>query len=364
MKLKNKNKKGFTLIELLVVVLIIGLLSAIAIPFYFKAMEKTRAAEALSMLGSIARAEDRIKFATENQEYTDQLGVLDINPAVYSQQDASSFDSQYFDFTLGMEKAKAKRKPTSSEDYALYIDYATAKITCSNNNGSGMCARLGFEEVEESNVGGSQEEANWEDCNGAFDARGGSMWGPESSFATCKVKNGNNQTEFYTCTDWGYCFQDVFDSQNRQVYDSMFVCNSLDETTGMCQDDNISGDFAVYEYEDGLRRVKNYYCNSFNGTTCETLDYGAGLRLIERYDDGRRYEGYCDGDHMSAEGDCSFYYSELLEGPNYYLSISKELNENNEVVIDSAWLSYIDENKEYHYCSGADVDVENRVCLN
>ena len=115
MKLRNKNKKGFTLIELLVAVLVIGLLAAIAIPFYFKAMEKTRAAEALSMLGSIARAEDRIKFATENQEYTDQLGVLDINPMVYSQQDASSFDTQYFDFTLGMEKAKAKRKEGASD---------------------------------------------------------------------------------------------------------------------------------------------------------------------------------------------------------------------------------------------------------
>lgn len=72
------NKKGFTLIELLVVVLIIGILAAMAMPQYFKAVERSRMTEADTLLGSIAQAQRR-KFLQTNKFVTNYR-ALDVSP--------------------------------------------------------------------------------------------------------------------------------------------------------------------------------------------------------------------------------------------------------------------------------------------
>lgn len=67
---------GFTLIELLVVVLIIGILAAIALPQYTKAVEKSRAVQALSVLKTFAQVYESYYMANGSDPTSfDQLDI-------------------------------------------------------------------------------------------------------------------------------------------------------------------------------------------------------------------------------------------------------------------------------------------------
>ena len=79
--MKNANMSrlgGFTLIELLVVVLIIGILAAMALPQYFKAVERSRMAEAVTLMDSVVKAQRR-KFMQTNR-YARNFEGLDVSP--------------------------------------------------------------------------------------------------------------------------------------------------------------------------------------------------------------------------------------------------------------------------------------------
>ena len=86
-KYKNSNfLTGFTLIELIIVIVIISILAAIALPQYGRMTERSRVAEAKTILASIQRAQ--MRYVLEYANYADDATLLDINVT----------DGKFFDF--------------------------------------------------------------------------------------------------------------------------------------------------------------------------------------------------------------------------------------------------------------------------
>ncbi len=120
-------RKAFTLIELLVVVLIIGILAAIALPQYQKAVIKARFAALKPLTRALADAQERYYLA--NNEYAQDIADLDIDLPGGKDTTRSNNRTYYYDWGscgFGQKYECAKcYNPQINMQYQIYFQNAT-----------------------------------------------------------------------------------------------------------------------------------------------------------------------------------------------------------------------------------------------
>ncbi len=130
-------KQGFTLIELLVVVLIIGILSAVALPQYQTAIERSRATEALTQLNAIGTSMQR--YHSQHNNWPGTFSKLDVDIPCRDS-GCSKHGGKFFEISLNggvITAARTTGEYTITATISESNDAYTISRTCSGTSGDG-----------------------------------------------------------------------------------------------------------------------------------------------------------------------------------------------------------------------------------
>ena len=146
-KLHSKHKKGFTLLEMLVVVVIIGVLTAVAVPTYNRVMRQSRVADGLNMLDVLASAQN--KYYIQHGQYTDTLSDLNapIRKSSINQEDRILTTN--FEYSKGALRTCVYAESKDGE-YIIAKNYKTnARPLCKGNDCANFSSLVETGDIDE-----------------------------------------------------------------------------------------------------------------------------------------------------------------------------------------------------------------------
>ena len=324
------NKKGFTLLELLIVVLIIGILSAVALPGYRKSVEKSRVADALTTMQTVAKSEHDWYLRKNN--YTKDFSDLDIDLTDKNgnKADNATFKTDLYTYELLDTGIIADR---NNGEYSLYKDYDSQQILCTPGTHY-ICEDLGtFTQVPCEKIGMVWANTNYtcyaNNEDRCKDLYGDSMWhnnsNPSNSYCGYTNKSTVTINEGMVCIgDGGERYACQYSTVNYGGVCSARgwaeVCNySTINAGGVCEVTAPAGcnDITV---NGGECKGNSQVCqhSTFNGGKCvsggthacrySTFSDGAictGSCVDVTITNGARCEGVCSNIIVSKGGVCT-----------------------------------------------------------
>ena len=147
----NQAKQGFTLIELLVVVLIIGILAAVALPQYQKAVDKSRYSNLMYLTNALAQANEIYYLA--NNTYATDFTQLDIDVPTTSVNGSTATFDWGICYLIGQQEVQCGNYTQLNNQYIVHYQngsgsdagkrFCTALTTEANSRFDKVCSSIG-----------------------------------------------------------------------------------------------------------------------------------------------------------------------------------------------------------------------------